>query len=156
MFYVVLLPLRLPQITHVKKVYPDFSGEVLLICIASASAVSRLVVGRVSDLACVSRLYLQQCAFVTLGIVTSLIPLASTFYELCAITLVMGVSDGCIICLLGPIVFDLVGPTGASQAIGFLLGLVAIPATFGPPAAGEFDLQRCTARNLKSSTRIRN
>ena len=32
--------------------------------------------------------------------------------------------------------FDICGPSGASQAIGFLLGLCSIPLTVGPPIAG--------------------
>lgn len=31
---------------------------------------------------------------------------------------------------------DLCGPEGASQAIGFLLGLCSLPLTVGPPIAG--------------------
>jgi MCP family monocarboxylic acid transporter-like MFS transporter 10 len=49
----------------------------------------------------------------------------------------MGLFDGCFISLLGPIAFDIVGPAGASQAIGFLLSLCSIPLTVGPPIAGK-------------------
>ena len=49
----------------------------------------------------------------------------------------MGLFDGCFISLLGPIAYDIVGPAGASQAIGFLLSLCAIPLTVGPPIAGK-------------------
>ena len=38
--------------------------------------------------------------------------------------------------MLGPIAFDLCGPAGAGQAIGFLLALCSIPLTVGPPVAG--------------------
>lgn len=38
---------------------------------------------------------------------------------------------------MAPIVFELVGPMQASQAIGYLLGLMSIPMTAGPPIAGE-------------------
>ncbi|KAF4105140.1 hypothetical protein G5714_014471 [Onychostoma macrolepis] len=37
---------------------------------------------------------------------------------------------------MAPIAFELVGPMQASQAIGYLLGLMAIPMTAGPPIAG--------------------
>lgn len=52
------------------------------------------------------------------------------------ITLGMGLFDGCFISLLGPIAFDIVGTTGASQAIGFLLAMCSIPLTIGPAIAG--------------------
>lgn len=38
---------------------------------------------------------------------------------------------------MAPIAFELVGPMEASQAIGYLLGLMAIPMSAGPPIAGE-------------------
>lgn len=48
----------------------------------------------------------------------------------------MGLFDGCFISLLGPIAFDICGREGATQAIGFLLGMCSIPLTVGPPIAG--------------------
>ena len=38
--------------------------------------------------------------------------------------------------MLGPIAFDICGPAGAGQAIGFLLAMCSIPLTIGPPVAG--------------------
>jgi len=58
------------------------------------------------------------------------------FEALIVFALIMGLFDGCFISLLGPIAFDIVGPAGASQAIGFLLSLCSIPLTVGPPIAG--------------------
>ena len=52
---------------------------------------------------------------------------------LCA---VMGLFDGCFVTLVGPIAFDLCGPSGANQAIGSLLALFSLPMTVGPPVAG--------------------
>ena len=49
----------------------------------------------------------------------------------------MGIFDGCFISLLGPVAFDIVGPQGASQAIGCLLALCSFPLTFGPVIAGK-------------------
>lgn len=40
--------------------------------------------------------------------------------------------------LAGPIAFDLCGREGATQAIGFLLGICSIPLTIGPFVAGVF------------------
>ena len=50
----------------------------------------------------------------------------------------LGLFDGCFITMLGPIAYDLCGPSGASQAVGFLLGLCSIPLTIGPLVAGLF------------------
>jgi len=65
-----------------------------------------------------------------------LLPFTKSFYVLLAISLGMGLFDGCFISLLGPIAFDVCGRSGATQAIGFLLGMCSIPLTVGPPIAG--------------------
>ena len=59
------------------------------------------------------------------------------FQSMIVFSLIMGLFDGCFITMLGPIAYDICGPAGASQAIGFLLGLCSIPLTLGPPIAGE-------------------
>lgn len=46
--------------------------------------------------------------------------------------------------LAGPIAFDLCGREGATQAIGFLLGICSIPLTLGPFVAGIFYEQTLT------------
>ena len=48
--------------------------------------------------------------------------------------------DGIFICLIGPIVFDLVGAQNASQGIGFILAMFSIPMMAGPFLGGEFIL----------------
>ena len=58
------------------------------------------------------------------------------FEVLLSICCVMGIFDGCFVTLVGPIAFDLCGPSGASQAIGSLLALFSLPMTVGPPVAG--------------------
>ena len=58
------------------------------------------------------------------------------YQVLLAICAVMGLFDGCFVTLVGPIAFDLCGPSGASQAIGSLLALFSLPMTVGPPVAG--------------------
>ena len=49
---------------------------------------------------------------------------------------ILGIFDGCFITMLGPIAFDICGPAGAGQAIGFLLAMCSIPLTIGPTVAG--------------------
>lgn len=84
----------------------------------------------------VNRIYLQQLSFLILGLLTMVVPLTHSFPLLLVICLGMGIVDGCFISLLGPIAYDICGPRGATQAIGFLLGLCSIPLTVGPPIAG--------------------
>ena len=66
-----------------------------------------------------------------------LLTVTTSFEVLIVISLLMGLFDGCFISLLGPIAFEICGQKGATQAIGFLLGLCSIPLTVGPPIAGK-------------------
>ena len=48
----------------------------------------------------------------------------------------MGLFDGCFITMFGPIAYEICGPHGASQGIGFILGLNSVSLTIGPLVAG--------------------
>ncbi|XP_044147735.1 monocarboxylate transporter 10 [Bufo gargarizans] len=111
--------------------------EVLLLCIGVTSGVGRLVFGRVADyIPGVKKVYLQVISFFFIGLMSMMIPLCHSFGSLIAVCLFMGLFDGCFICIMAPIAFELVGPEYVSQAIGFLLGFMSIPMTVGPPVAG--------------------
>ena len=49
----------------------------------------------------------------------------------------LGLADGCFWVVEGPIAYDICGPSGAAQAIGFLKGLMGISFAAGPPIAGK-------------------
>jgi len=117
----------------------------LLATIGVTSGLGRLAFGRLSDLGAVrrggGRILLQQTSFLCLGLCTLALAAApltrpNQFPFLLAICAAMGLWDGCFVTLLGPIAYDLCGPTGASQAIGSLLALFSLPMTVGPPIAG--------------------
>lgn len=116
--------------------FPTSDGKLPVICIGITSGVGRLIFGYIADLPRVNRIFLQQISFLSIGILTILLPFANHFLWLLAISLGMGLFDGCFISLLGPIAFDICGRDGATQAIGFLLGVCAIPLTIGPYIAG--------------------
>lgn len=80
---------------------------------------------------------LQVSSFLVIGLMSMMIPLCNVFGGLIAVCLLMGLFDGCFICIMAPIAFELVGPDNVSQAIGFLLGLMSLPMTVGPPIAGK-------------------
>ncbi|XP_045546020.1 vegetative cell wall protein gp1 [Salmo salar] len=79
---------------------------------------------------------LQAGSFMVLGLASMLVPLCVRFEGLVAVCLLLGLCDGCVITLMAPVTFELVGPQRASQAIGYLMGLMALPMTAGPPLAG--------------------
>ncbi|XP_025262262.1 monocarboxylate transporter 10 isoform X2 [Camponotus floridanus] len=111
-------------------------GKLPVMCIGITSGIGRLIFGYIADLPKVNRILLQQISFISIGILTMLLPTTKSFLVLLIISLGMGLFDGCFISLLGPIVFDTCGRSGATQAIGFLLGMCSIPLTVGPPIAG--------------------
>lgn len=115
----------------------DANKEVLLMCIGITSGVGRLIFGRVADYVHgVNKVYLQVSSFLVIGLMSMMIPLCDIFGGLIAVCLLMGLFDGCFICIMAPIAFELVGADDVSQAIGFLLGLMSVPMTVGPPIAG--------------------
>ncbi|CAG9858588.1 unnamed protein product [Phyllotreta striolata] len=114
-----------------------YDTKLPIMCIAITSGVGRLIFGTIADLPYINRMYIQQISFFSIGVMTMLLPFTAGHYSwLIVISLAMGIFDGCFISLLGPIAFDLCGREGATQAIGFLLGVCAIPLTLGPYVAG--------------------
>lgn len=111
-------------------------AEVLILCMSILSGVARIIIGKIADSKFIRRTYLHQLGIFALGVTTLCIPWATQFWHLVLITCIMGVCDGCFVCLLGPIALDIVGPKSVSQAIGFLLGIISIPMMAGPPLAG--------------------
>ncbi|XP_048771101.2 monocarboxylate transporter 10-like [Ostrea edulis] len=123
-------------VKHTQDNFPTSNAFILITCMQVTSGVGRLLFGKLADLEWVNRIYMQQTAFVVMGVVTACIPFSASFEGLIAICLILGICDGIFVCLLGPIAFDIVGPMEASQAIGFMLGGFSIPFTVGPPIAG--------------------
>ncbi|XP_057706076.1 monocarboxylate transporter 8 [Corythoichthys intestinalis] len=110
---------------------------VLLVCIGASSGVGRLTFGKVGDLIPgLKKIYMQVVSFIALGLMSILIPQCSLFEELVVVCVFLGLCDGCFLTMMAPIAFELVGPMQASQAIGYLLGLMSLPMTAGPPIAG--------------------
>ncbi|GLG97453.1 Monocarboxylate transporter 10 [Gryllus bimaculatus] len=140
---VALFGYFVPYVHMVKFVEDKFKGEeglldgkILIMCMGLTSGLGRLIFGKIADIPNVNRILLQQISFISIGVLTMLLPLVNQYILLVAIALAMGLFDGCFISLLGPIAFEFCGQSGASQAIGFLLGLCSIPLTVGPPIAG--------------------
>ncbi|KAI0224004.1 Monocarboxylate transporter 10 [Lamellibrachia satsuma] len=123
------------MVKHASQVMPDQDGGILIVCIGAASGISRIVCGRIADLS-ISRIRMMQIAFVIMGVATSCLALPTQFYQITFLAIVLGLGDGCFVCLLGPIAFDLLGPGGAAQGIGCLFNLMSITMTAGPPIMG--------------------
>uniref|UniRef100_A0A1L8DEH1 Putative monocarboxylate transporter n=1 Tax=Nyssomyia neivai TaxID=330878 RepID=A0A1L8DEH1_9DIPT len=136
---VALFGYFVPYVHMSKFITVAFAGNDInlpVMCLGIASGVGRLVFGFIADLPKINRILLQQVSFCFIGIMTMFLPITSSYALLLVFVLAMGLFDGCFISLIGPISFDICGPKGASQAIGFLLGLCSFPLTLGPPIAG--------------------
>ncbi|XP_029463534.1 monocarboxylate transporter 8 isoform X3 [Rhinatrema bivittatum] len=115
----------------------DKKDWVLLVCIGITSGIGRLVSGPIGDyISGLKKIYLQVVSFALMGILCMLIPQCQVFENVIVVCLFLGLCDGLFISIMAPIAFELVGPMQASQAIGWVLGLMAIPMTAGPPIAG--------------------
>jgi MCP family monocarboxylic acid transporter-like MFS transporter 10 len=119
-----------------------FSGEFLVTCMAATSLVGRIVFGKIADHSKVNPVFLQQISFVSTGICTMLLtasPLlgVAAYPSMVILSLLLGLFDGCFITMFGPIAYGICGPSGASQGIGFILGMCGIPLCIGPPIAGK-------------------
>lgn len=125
-------------INFVKEQFVETQKEwVLLVCIGASSGVGRLLFGKIGDLMPgLMKIYMQVVSFIALGLMSMMIPQCSAFEALVAVCVFLGLCDGCFLTMMAPIAFELVGPVQASQAIGYLLGLMSLPMTAGPPIAG--------------------
>ncbi|XP_044283204.1 monocarboxylate transporter 8 isoform X1 [Varanus komodoensis] len=127
-----------PYVYLVKFVEEEFKEKdkswIVLVCLGAMSGVGRLTSGPISDLIHgLNKIYLQVASFVVLGIMCMMLPQCRAFWGVIVVCLFLGLCDGLFITIMAPIAFELVGPMQASQAIGYLLGLMAIPMTAGPP-----------------------
>lgn len=93
----------------------------------------------------------QVVSFIALGLMSMMIPQCSVFAGLVVVCVFLGLCDGCFLTMMAPIAFELVGPMQASQAIGYLLGLMSIPMTAGPPIAGKCCVCVCVFLFLHST-----
>ncbi|MEE6518260.1 hypothetical protein FKM82_029144 [Ascaphus truei] len=129
-----------PYVHLVKFVEQRFKGKeewVVLVCMGATSGIGRLASGKIGD--CIpglKKVYLQGASFLLLGLMTMMPPLCQTFEGVIVVCLFLGLCDGFLISMMSPIAFELVGPMQASRAIGYVLGLMSIPMTAGPPIAG--------------------
>jgi MCP family monocarboxylic acid transporter-like MFS transporter 10 len=129
-------------VAYVKDILPEKNGEGLLTCIGITAGIGKILLGIIADRPNVNPVFLQQFSFVAIGIITMLLNTAPYFGDyaytsMVILSLLLGVFDGCYSALLGPIAVYICGPRGASQAIGFILGLTSIPFMLGPLLAGD-------------------
>lgn len=122
--------------TFIQSNFYNVNENLPLQCIAIMSGMGRLTFGFIADKPGINRILLQQISFYVIGCLTIILPFIKIFGLVVFISLCMGLFDGAFISLIGPIAFQLCGPSYAAQAIGCMLGLAAAPLSVGPTVAG--------------------
>ncbi|XP_038076802.1 monocarboxylate transporter 10-like [Patiria miniata] len=123
-------------VKHVNNLNLGGNAAILITCIGATSGLARLVFGKIIDSPKVNRIYLQQIAFLVIGVTSTLLPVVRNFYALCVMMSIMGIFDGIFVLLIGPIAHDVAGTEDASRGLGFLFFMMSFPMTAGPPIAG--------------------
>jgi MFS family permease len=136
-YFVRILRVWNVQPKYIGQTFPHLNPAIVITCLTVTSAISRLACGPLTDLPGVKPVRLQQFAFLLAGSVVTCLAFAANTGVLFVVIFALGVADGCMILLVGPIAVYLLGPTAASQGIGFLLGLIALPMMCGPAVAGN-------------------
>lgn len=126
---------------HIKKYIEDLNivdtanMNLPLQGLAITSAVGRVFFGYLSDKRCINKIVLQQISYFVMGVLTIILGFTTVFWLIVLIALGMGLCEGGLISLIGPIAFELCGHKLAAQGIGCVLGITAYPMSFGPPLA---------------------
>ncbi|XP_070557441.1 monocarboxylate transporter 10-like [Ptychodera flava] len=130
-------------IKYVEEVSPDpnTNGPILISLIGLSSIVGAVAPGHLSDMKAVKKfmtgIEFQQLSFIVIGTFNFLVPtLVLSFPALVVATLIMGIFDGCFVCMMVPVAIDIVGKKDASQAAGFIFCIIALPMIVGGPTAG--------------------
>ncbi|XP_070559291.1 monocarboxylate transporter 10-like [Ptychodera flava] len=104
-------------IKYVEEVSPDphTNGPILISCIGLSSIVGGIAPGYISDKPAVkrvmTRIEFQQLSFIVIGTFNFLVPtLVLSFPALVVATLIMGIFDGCFVCMMVPVAIDILGP----------------------------------------------
>lgn len=98
---------------YISQAYPDRDKDLPIMFIGITSGLGRLFFGYIADFKWVNRILLQTVSFALMGLLIIAIPLVESisipyihpFYILLAISLGMGVVDGCFITLIGPVAY---------------------------------------------------
>ena len=119
-----------------KNVLSDDNGPILITCMSISSLISRLAFGPISDLKCINIIRLEQFWLFVGSVLVTSIPWSATFGGLVVISVILGVYDGILWLLFGPITLYLVGPRDAGQAIGFAFIFVSLGFLSVSPVGG--------------------
>lgn len=111
-------------------------GAVLVGYIAISQTVGKIFFGRIADHPRVNRVYLYQMCLLACSVLTTLLPVFTTYKSLLTYCILFGFHDGCFIVLIAILTGDIAGKNKMATAFGVMYFLTSIPMMLGPPVAG--------------------
>lgn len=117
--------------------FPKNTSTLPIMCVGASSCIGRMIVGVLADIPGINRIRIHQCSLIGMGIVSVMLPFITSFNFLLVSSAALGIFDGLFFPVLGPICYQLCGASGAAQAIGCFLGVIAVPVTIGPVLVGR-------------------
>ncbi|OAF70374.1 X-linked PEST-containing transporter [Intoshia linei] len=113
------------------------NSSIIISFLGGGSAVGRLVIGKISDHKLVDRIVLHQLCALLYGLCMFVIPIMiSNSIMLYVMAIFLGVADGLLFSLIGPISKDILGSEKASKGMGCAMSLLAVNIIFGPILMG--------------------
>ena len=112
-------------------------GAVLVGIIAMSETIGKIVYGRIADHQRVNRIYLYQMCMLVCSILTTLLPILTSYKSLLAYCIVFGIHDGGFVVLIAVLIGDVVGRRKMASAFGIMYCITGIPMMLGAPIAGK-------------------
>ena len=111
-------------------------GAVLVGYMAISQTVGKIVFGRVADHPRINRIHLLQMSLLVCSVLTTLLPVFTTYNSLLVYCFVFGFHDGCFVVLIAVLTGDIAGKKHMASAYGVMYFFTGIPMMLGPPVAG--------------------
>ena len=105
---------------------------------AMSQTVGKIVFGRIADHPRVNRVYLYQLCLLVCSVLTTLLPVFTTYRALLAYCLLFGFHDGCFVVLIAVLTGDIAGRKMMATAYGVLYFFAGVPMMLGPPVASKY------------------
>ena len=110
---------------------------------AISQTLGKIVFGRIADRPGVNRLYLHQMCLLVCSVLTTLLPVFTTYYSLLAFCWLFGFHDGCFVVLIVVITGDIVGHKRMASSLAITNFFGSISMMLGPPVAGKSSSDPC-------------
>ncbi len=111
-------------------------ADMLLSTIGISNMVGRILLGILSNLKGVNRLYLYATVITICGIATAIEPFCTTFIGLLIYAIVFGFTSGGYVSITSVLLVDLFGLEQLTNAFGILLVFQGLAVAIGPPGVG--------------------